>query len=273
MKSMKNSSVEEHLVCQKSYEDWFQTTLGRQLLAEQRTLVYEKCADAYGSHQIELAISHRLPVASNGNIPHRVAVVPRQEADMPDGVLAALPHELPLAQHSVDLVVMHHTLDYASFPHQTLREVSRSLKSGGHLLIIGFNPLSFWGVRKVFNRDGGAPWNGRFISSQRVVDWLELLNFEVDRTNYGFYKMPAQSWAYSHKPGMLEKLGRHFKLPLGAYYCVYAQKQVSAAIPIRPKWKTAKVIGMPVANGLSKNSLFVSDQLFHSRKKGLKSNQ
>lgn len=169
---MKNSSVEEHLICQKSYEDWFQTTLGRQLLAEQRALVFEKCADAYGSHQIELAISHRLPVASNGNIPHRVAVVPKREADMPDGVVAALPHELPLAQHSVDLVIMHHTLDYASFPHQTLREVSRSLKSGGHLLIIGFNPLSFWGMRRVFNRDRGHL--GMVALSQVSVLWTGL---------------------------------------------------------------------------------------------------
>lgn len=255
---MKNSSVKEHLDRQKGLEDWFQTPLGRQLLADQRQLVYDKSESTYGTHQLEFTISHRLPIASNSNISHRVAVVPRWVPDLPEGVLVALPHEIPLRERSIDLVVLHHTLDYASFPHQTLREVSRTLKSGGHLMIIGFNPVSFWGVRRLLNRDKCAPWNGRFISSQRIEDWLELLDFRVDKTSYSFYKMPVQQWARSPRAGLLEKLGMRFHFPIGAYYCIFAQKQIGACIPAKPRWKTATVIGMPVANGLGKNAIFTA---------------
>jgi SAM-dependent methyltransferase len=221
---------------------------------------------------LEFSISHRLPIATHGSIPYKITVVPQWEPDLPDAVVAALPHEIPLPENSMDLVVLHHTLDFASFPHQTLREVSRTLKSGGHLLILGFNPFSLWGLRRLLNRDHSAPWNGRFITSARIEDWLGLLDFRLDKTIYSFYRMPIQQWARSKNPGSLEKIGAGFQLPLGAYYSIFAQKQVGAGIAIKPQWKPSKSIGMPIASGLSKSTVLSATETLACDRKSLYSN-
>ncbi len=259
MKLMKNSSLEDHLDNQKKLEHWFQTPLGRQLLKNQRQVVHNQIGQTFGNHQIEFLVSHRLPIASSGNISHRVTVISQWENDLPDNVLVALPHEVPLPENTADLIVLHHSLDMASQPHQTLRDVCRVLRSGGHLVVIGFNPVSFWGVRKIFNQHDAAPWCSRFISSKRIEDWLALLDFKINKSIYSFYQMPLQRWANTRSNSFIEGFCRRFRLPLGAYYCIVAQKQIGASIAVKPRWKTAKVIGMPVANGLSKNALFTED--------------
>ena len=58
----------------------------------------------------------------------------------------------------------------------------------GHLVIVGFNPISFWGMwQSVAKFRGGAPWNGQYIRPGRLMDWLNLLNFEIDRAQYAIY--------------------------------------------------------------------------------------
>jgi SAM-dependent methyltransferase len=55
---------------------------------------------------------------------------------------------LPFAAASLDLVVLPHVLEFASNPHQVLREVERVLVPEGQVVIAGFNPLSLFGLRR-----------------------------------------------------------------------------------------------------------------------------
>jgi ubiquinone/menaquinone biosynthesis C-methylase UbiE len=59
---------------------------------------------------------------------------------------------LPFDSASLDLVVLPHTLELASDPHQTLREVERVLVPEGRVVIVGFNPASLWGLRQGLGR-------------------------------------------------------------------------------------------------------------------------
>jgi ubiquinone/menaquinone biosynthesis C-methylase UbiE len=61
-----------------------------------------------------------------------------------------------------------------------MREIERVLKPEGLLVILNFNPWSFW-VRYQFlwDKKMADSWGGHFISRSRVLDWLKLLNFEV----------------------------------------------------------------------------------------------
>ncbi|MGB1648747.1 MAG: class I SAM-dependent methyltransferase [Cycloclasticus sp.] len=88
---------------------------------------------------------------------------------------------LPIDTYSVDIVIMPHTLEFAGNPHQVLREVNRVLKPEGIILLMGFNPWAFWHLPRFLpNAKRRMPWNGRFISRRRVLDWLKLLNFEIE---------------------------------------------------------------------------------------------
>lgn len=172
---------------------------------------------------------------------------PSFESDMPDNVLVSLPHEIGLIHDTADVVVLHHTLDFAASPHQTLRDVSRIIKGGGHLLVVGFNPLSLWGIRKMLSSRDQAPWNARFISGRRLEDWLGLLDFRIDSMGYHMMAMPfdnnAEKSALPHEVA----LGK-LRFPVGTFYSILAQKQIGCHIAYRPRWQKAKVIGLPVAN-------------------------
>src|SRR5690606_896366 len=120
-------------------------------------------------------------------------------------------------------------LDYADNPHQCLREASRALISGGHLVILGFNPYSLWGLRRLLGRRQ-APWFGRFISPRRIEDWLNLLDFQIMSTQYSFFQPPINHLGWLQALAFLNRWGLRAKLPMGAYYVVVAQKRVAQAI-------------------------------------------
>jgi len=232
---------------QTQLEFWFQSALGRSLLADQRKIIEQKIHRLFGFHQAELGVSHRVPVGNPSNMGHKFYILPNWEQDLPENSVISRSDEIALDSNVVDMVILHHTLDFSSNPHQTLREASRILKPSGHLLLVGFNPVSSWGVRKLVTRSRVAPWNSRFISGKRVEDWLNLLDFKVAGLEYFYYGMPFNKLGVMNHFLWLNNI-LNTKVPLGAYYTILAQKQVGSRINVSPSWrKKAKVIGMPLA--------------------------
>ena len=236
-------------LAQQDFEHWFQTPLGRQLLATERAQVERYCEGVFGVRHLELAISHRLPVSGLGNCAHRIIATRRWTQDMPSGILVCDPEELPFGSGTIDLVVLHHVLDFSPSPHQALRECHRVLKGSGHLVIVGFNPLSLWGLGKLISRGKKAPWSGRFIRRSRLEDWLELLDFSIQMRAFQFFRPPVQSVGLLHRLQFLERwfsLGSG--LPGGAFYIVLAEKRVGARIKLATQWRRKNVVGLPIAN-------------------------
>jgi SAM-dependent methyltransferase len=136
--------------------------------------------------------------------------------------------ELPFANESLDLVVLPHVLEFASDPHQILREVDRVLRPEGRLIISGFNPASLWGARQYLSRLIGNPYlprDGQFISLIRVKDWLQLLNFSLDRGHFGCYKLPLQGKSSMGRMDYLESMGNRWWPIFGAVFIVSAIKR------------------------------------------------
>ncbi|MDX1451086.1 MAG: methyltransferase domain-containing protein [Oleiphilaceae bacterium] len=233
---------------QKELEHWFQSALGRALLANQRPVIEHSVRRVFGVHQAELGVSHRIPVGNGTNLGHKFFVLPEWEPDLPENIVISTGDELALDRDVVDLMILHHTLDFTADPHQLLREASRALKSTGYMLIVGFNPLSWWGVRRWMSRTRQAPWNTRFLPGRRVEDWLSLLDFKVGELRYHFFTPPINSQRIINRFLWLDNVLNQ-KVPLGAYYTLLAQKQVGSRISISPRWKNkAKVVGLPLAN-------------------------
>lgn len=228
---------------QQELECWFQSTLGRSLLASQRQIIANIIPNFFGFMQIELGVSHRVPMGNSSNIGNKYLVIPEWVGDLPTNVLVSETDELSLDTDSVDLLILHHTLDYATDPHQTLREAARVLKSTGHLVLIGFNPTSVWGFRRLFNRAKKAPWNNRFISGKRVEDWLNLLHFEVGELAYHYYGLPFNNGAYKQFMWLNNIINT--QVPLGAYYILSAQKQTFSRIQQKQHWlRSTPAVGL-----------------------------
>ncbi len=93
--------------------------------------------------------------------------------------IIARPSALPIAPDSVDAVLLPHTLEFASDPYAIVREVDRVLAGEGQLVVLGFQPLSLWGLRASASRAGFPPGMRRILSAGRVREWLVLLGYEV----------------------------------------------------------------------------------------------
>lgn len=91
-----------------------------------------------------------------------------------DSLIQAKLTQLPFIQKEIHACFLANTLNFAQDPHQILREVHRVLTDDGWLFLSLFNPFS----PLIFKRKlGEFPF--RQYPTFRIVDWLELLNFDV----------------------------------------------------------------------------------------------
>jgi SAM-dependent methyltransferase len=144
---------------------------------------------------------------------------------------------LPFASATVDVMVLPHVLEYEANPHQVLREANRVLVPYGTLIILGFNPWSFWGLwRLLLYRWGRMPWRGRFYSLTRIQDWLALLGFETVKLRYFLFRPPLQNPKLMRRLHLLEGIGRRWCPFLAGGYLIVAKKQVMRLNPVDPLW-------------------------------------
>lgn len=252
------SDTREYADRHRNFERWFQTPLGRALIADQRRCVNEVLLDVVpGARLLQVGLSHRLPLASTLDYPLKVITTPEWSKDMPSGVAVCDDDELPFPGESMDLVILHHSADFSAYPHQVVREACRVLKGGGQLLHIGFNPISLWGLRKLVTQSHNGPWGGRFILRSRMEDWLRLLDLGVDHSGSYFMHLPLKNLSPKSRIPWLERIGDHGVLPVGAYYCILATKRVGSPIKVRRTWRQGNVIALPgtTAIGASRGCL------------------
>lgn len=164
--------------------------------------------------------------------------------------------QLPIQSDSVDIVVLPHVLEFASMPHQVLREVERILIAEGHLIILGFNPWSSWNIFRLFSFwRKQPPWNVHFLAASRVMDWLALLGFDVVKRNSYFYQLPVQNNNIRSKIGFLENLGKRLWPNFGAGYALVARKRVMTLTPIRPRWSSRTKVMDPGLKAANRNKV------------------
>ncbi|SDW63599.1 class I SAM-dependent methyltransferase [Marinobacter mobilis] len=242
MYSEKQDYAERH----RNFEHWFQTPLGRALIADQRRCIDQVLAGVMpGDRLLQVGLSHRLPLTSALDFTHKFMTTSEWGCGIPDGAVVCDSDELPFPSESMDLVILHHSADFSAYPHQVVREACRVLKGGGQLLHIGFNPLSIWGLRKLLSRCHSGPWGGRFILKSRMEDWLRLLDLGVDRSGSYFLHLPLNNLSPQGDLRWLTRIGGQGILPVGAYYCILATKRVGSPIKVQRNWRRSNVITLP----------------------------
>lgn len=220
-------------------QQWFETPPGQHLLSWECAQLDAAVSDVFGYHAMQMGLPH-IPALRANRMPHLFV-----EGVAFHGHLEAL----PFAENSLDLIVLPHSLEFSSDPHATLREAYRVLVPEGRIVITGLNPTSLWGWRqqrgKWWRRLAGRlgpdalylPEEGEFIGYLRLRDWLRLLGFEVESSQFGVWSPAVNSSKWFERTRWMDKLGSRYWPILGAAYCIVAIKRVHGMRLISPAWK------------------------------------
>jgi len=215
--------------------DWYCSPLGKKLAYREQQILDEVLPDLFGYHLLQVgAIGPSLLSASR--ILHKV-VMNSDAPSVSSCDMNGQAENLPVQTDSIDAVLLYHSLEFASDPRQILREVERVLVPEGHVVFMGFNPISMWGLRKALNWTGKEPWNGRFLGLNRVKDWLALLGFEVRITRHYFFRPPLNNSGLLTRLNFLETWFDRCCPIVGGAYIIVARKKVSTITPIKPRWR------------------------------------
>jgi len=242
--------------------DWLKTPPGEYLLAWERERFDAAVADIFGYHALQLGLQEIDTLRSN-RMPHQwlaLDSIQSTTVNAPDGssnlshkspqisrCVALLTHSaaLPFPANSLDLVVLPHTLELSHDPHATLREVERVLVPEGRVVISGLNPASLWGFRQQRARlcqrlgfgDLFLPEHGEFIGHWRLRDWLRLLSFEVESSQFGCYRPAIDNARWLGRFNWMDAVGARWWPIFGSVYFLVATKRVRGMRLLEPAWK------------------------------------
>ncbi|MCP4791346.1 MAG: class I SAM-dependent methyltransferase [Gammaproteobacteria bacterium] len=219
---------------QQKLEQWLRGPLGQILLEVEERALSNHLQHCYGVYRIHVGPGAYSSSVLNANMPRTILL--GANASMGTEVIMD-PHNLPLANDSVQALVIQHVFDISQDPHDILREAARVVMPGGRMIICGFNPYSSWGLWRSLRWQIGCPWRYRFLSSHRLQDWLSLLNFNVVECSRSFYRLPINSHKWLRRTGRMDDLGKRFAKPLGAVYVMSAVKKEIRLRNHKPSWR------------------------------------
>lgn len=156
-------------------------------------------------------------------------------------------HHLPLADSSMDRVMLVHALETSEGIRRMLREVWRVLAPGGRLIVVATNRVSLWALREVTPFGHGTPF-----THMQLERLLRDAAFAPEQWDRALCLLPLQ-WPIAVKYGLqTEAAGQRVWRPLAGVLIADAVKEAMTAIPAMamraraPVLVTATPQGAPV---------------------------
>ena len=233
-------------------DDWYTTSPGRELLEAEHELLDPYLSDFYGTYLVQIGGAPHAEFAHKSPMTYHVYA---GSARPEDGFSASIDtdfKELPFLPGSLDVILLPHVLEFAEQPQHILQESYHMLEPGGHLLMLGFNPASLWGISKLFNFSNDIPWNGKFHSVYKMMFWLKSIGFRIAVTKSTFYRWPNTSPDLLNKQRMMEAMGVLNWPIMGASYMIIAEKVTEERIKKTAAARQKLIRARPVAASMSR---------------------
>lgn len=242
--------------------DWLETSAGRRLLGAESQQVAQALDSIFGDQLLQVGRWGPAELFTRHARTRRSAVL-AAEPGPGIGLVGELDC-LPIASDSIDAVLLPHVLETAADPHALLREVDRVLRPDGHLVVLGFNPLGLWGLRRIASRGRFPPATRHLITEHRLRDWLKLLSFAAEPAVFCHFALPLLGRpggaAPRARPRRLRALGyqaaRRLRQcrPFAACYLLVARKEVFRLTPVRPVFRRRPKLVGGLVNPTTRNA-------------------
>lgn len=213
---------------------WQELPNGKSILSNIEQVLAPWWPKFFGYHLLKLGALSGAITSDLCPIKHQLTLLSEREGSNLVGEI----DDLPLLEHSVDVCVLSHALEFSLDPHHVVREANRVLIPNGYLIITGFNPFSLAGFNQfVPHRRKKTPWNERLFSPMRVKDWLHLMGFEIQLDRRFIYSSLHGHLSDGIIARKWRKLAETYFPSLGSVYVIIAKKRVLPLTPIKAKWQ------------------------------------
>lgn len=270
LRRLRKTSKPGFIERQRQVHQWLASETGEALIQAERELLEQELSTIFGYHACQFSCIPEAEMLRSTAISRQCILTSEMLADKSFLQLLVDPNHWPVAQGSLDLVLLHHTLEVAENPHRLLSEAAHTIIPDGKLIIIGFNPFSLGGLtrwllpsqRRLFK-------DARFLAPQRLRDWLKLLNFRVESTQYGGYLYPASRYMKDMQGKLVEQRCDHLHLPLGGFYMIVATRETPGMTPIRNPWVRVRtqLVGQGIPRPSASRALKQKRQIKSSKKR------
>jgi SAM-dependent methyltransferase len=229
---------------------WFKTPLGAAMLQAEERLIMRRLEHCFGDRLLQMSINDELDICVGNRLQHAFTLSPNAAAKRAQ---ASCKFEaLALPEDSIDVVVLHHVLEFCADPHQVLREVKRVLIPNGKLFVISINPFSALAARFTLASIAGKQhFSRQSIGSHRLHDWLELLEMPTLGAQSGFHQLPINNDSFLNWQSRLANFAQKHSMPMGGVFMLEAVKQIHGITAIKPK----RMAWRPELGGLRPSSM------------------
>ena len=230
---------------------WLGSDFGRYLLSRERRILRQKCSKLPGYRMLRLGLSEDPETLHCFDHIHCFSMHP---SEFKAGHAAISDYmELPLMSETIDVMLLHHALEFSTSPKAVLAEAGRVVMPGGHMILCMFNPYGPMGLLKfplqLFSKQPQYSFHN--LRMGRVIDWLSLLNFHVVQIEHGGYNLPLNSLSFSEGDSRWERACQKIRFPLGNVYMIHAVKRVPRGTKTAsPLWKRATNNGYRASSGI-----------------------
>lgn len=145
----------------------------------------------------------------------------------PSATALVFEEELPLADASVDRILMVHLLEHSENPRETLKEAWRVLSPGGRIVIVVPNRRGVWA------RMESTPFgSGRPFSKGQLTALLRETNFTPGAFAEALFFPPSRRHSLLRLWSVLERTGRRYLPIFSGVLVVEAQKRLYQGLPV-----------------------------------------
>lgn len=228
--------------------DWYTTPLGEAVIQAIDEQLADCLPNIWGNYFLQSGSVAQQQWLRHSAISRKFTISPQTVRHCPSVCASEL--QLPLLDSSLDLLFS--PLQLESYPDVStiLAEYDRVLRAGGHLLICGINPVSFWGLPQLFVKSSHpCPFfQGHLHTANSIRRRLSQLGYQLDFLRSFFYRPPVSSKRCLSKTEFFEHMGKMlWPFPAG-FYLLLMQKRVAAPMSVKPLWQFREyVIGKEFA--------------------------
>lgn len=213
---------------------WYHNNLGRTVLLAEQYELEKILPNFFGYYLVQLGGPLELNWLSSSPIKYHVRYCPSIPKNASKNSVRGSFYQLSFYTESIDVILMPHILELTENPEVILKEAIDVLMPDGHIIILGFNPMSLWGMWWLAkHKRKNIPWIGHFHRIGLVRHWLSYFDCEIETLETFFFRPPYADLERRQKMRIFETIGQSCWPWLGGLYMISARKRVMGMRPIK----------------------------------------